>query len=204
MRLASVTLGGALIAAAVYGGANTAAQAPTAGPTFSKDVAPILYKNCVSCHRPGDIAPMSLLTYEDARPYGRAIRAKVGDGLMPPWHAEAQPGTFRNDRRLSDADKNTILTWVANGMPEGNRADLPPAPVMTQGWSIGKPDVVLTMNTSFDVPASGEVPYKYFELPTNFAEDKWVQAIEVRPGALSVVHHILAFARPPKPEQART
>jgi hypothetical protein len=204
-RLALVTFGGALIAA-VFGGVITAAQAPArvAGPTFSKDVAPILYKNCVSCHRPGDIAPMSLLTYEDARPYGRAIRAKVGDGLMPPWHAEAQPGTFRNDRRLSDADKNTILTWVDNGMPEGNRADLPPAPVMTAGWSIGKPDVVLTMNTSFDVPASGEVPYKYFELPTNFTEDKWVQAIELRPGALTVVHHILAFARPPKPETART
>ncbi|MBZ5609914.1 MAG: thiol-disulfide isomerase [Acidobacteriia bacterium] len=176
----------------------SAMGAPSATPTFSKDVAPILYKNCAGCHRPGEIAPMSLLTYEQARPWAKSIRENVSRGVMPPWHAEAPHGTFSNDRRLTDADKNTLIAWADAGAPQGNPKDLPPSPKFTEGWEIGTPDVVLSMTKSYDVPASGTIAYQYFSIPTNFTEDKWVQAIEVRPGVRNVVHHILVFCREPK------
>src|SRR4051812_3762755 len=189
--LAVGTLGAVLVL-----GAAALAQAP-ATPTFSKDVAPILYKNCVSCHQPGNIAPMSLLTYDQARPYARSIKARVVAGTMPPWHAEAPVGTFSNDRRLTDAEKDIIAKWADGGGPQGEAKDMPPAPKVADGWEIGKPDVVFTMPKPFEVPASGEIDYQYLEIPTNFTEDKWVSAIELKPGALSVVHHILAYARDP-------
>jgi len=167
-------------------------------PTFSKDVAPILNKNCVSCHREGEIAPMSLLTYEQARPWAKSIREKVSRGLMPPWHADAPRGVFSNDRRLSEGDKETLIAWADAGAPAGNPKDLPPAPKFAEGWEIGTPDVVLTMPKPYAVPANGTIAYQYFMIPTNFTEDKWVQAIEVKPGARSVVHHILVFSKPPQ------
>ena len=170
---------------------------PSAIPTYSKDVAPILFKNCAGCHRPGDIAPMSLLTYDQARPWAKAIRSAVALGKMPPWHADAPRGMFSNDRRLTDQEKETLMAWADGGAPQGSAQDLPPAPKFVEGWEIGQPDVVLSMQKPFDVPASGTIDYKYFEIPTNFTEDKWVQAIEVKPGARSVVHHILVFAKEP-------
>ncbi len=173
------------------------ASAFAASPTYSKDVAPILNKNCASCHRPGDIGPMPLLTYEQVRPWAKSIREKVSLGAMPPWHATQEHGVFSNDRRLSDADKNTILQWASNGAPEGNPKDLPPAPKFTEGWNIGKPDLVLTMPKPYEVPASGTINYQYVTIPTNFTEDKWIQAIEVRPGTRAVVHHVLVFVREP-------
>ena len=169
----------------------------SAVPTFSKDVAAILYKNCASCHRPGEIAPMSLLTYENARPWARAIREQVALGNMPPWHAAAPRGTFSNDRRLSDQDKDTLIRWADAGAPKGDPKDLPPVPKFVDGWEIGTPDAVISMPKEFEVPASGTVAYQFFEAPTNFTEDKWVQAIEVRPGTRSVVHHVLVFCREP-------
>jgi hypothetical protein len=172
-------------------------------PTFSKDVAPILYKNCASCHRPGEIAPMPLLTYEQARPWAKSIREKVSLGQMPPWHATQPKGTFSNDRRLSDSDKDTLVRWAAGGAPQGDPKDLPPAPKFPDGWEIGTPDVVLSMAKPYDVAPTGTVAYQYFTVPTNFTEDKWVQAIEVRPGTRSVVHHVLVFSREPNPP-ART
>src|SRR5271154_296913 len=181
---------------AAYLGMSAAAIAATA-PTFSKDVAPILYKNCATCHRPGDIAPMSLLTYEQSRPWAKSIREKVSLGQMPPWHAAQAPGVFSNDRRLSDADKDTLVRWAAAGAPQGDPKDLPPSPKFTEGWEIGAPDVVLGMAKPYDVPASGTIAYQYFTIPTNFTEDKWVQAIEVRPGTRSVVHHVLVFSKEP-------
>src|SRR5258708_5624159 len=173
------------------------ALAADAPPTFAKDVAPIIYRNCASCHRPGDIAPMSLLSYEDVRPWAKAIREKVGAGEMPPWHSADPHGTFSNDRRLSDKDKDTLMRWASSGAPKGDPKDLPPVPKFTEGWEIGKPDVVLTMAQAYEVPASGTIAYQTFMLPTNFTEDKWVQAVEVRPGSRSVVHHVLAFCREP-------
>lgn len=176
-----------------------AAPATTAGatPTFAKDVAPILYKNCASCHRAGEIAPMSLLTYEEVRPWAKAIREKVSLGDMPPWHSTEPRGTFSNDRRLTDEEKDTLVRWATGGAPKGDLKDLPPAPKFVEGWEIGTPDAVFTMPKAYDVAASGTINYQYFNVPTNFTEDKWVQAIEVRPGARNVVHHILVFCREP-------
>ena len=168
-------------------------------PTFSRDIAPILYKNCAGCHRTGEIAPMSLLTYEEARPWARSIREQVANGMMPPWHAVAPRGTFSNDRRLSDEERDILIRWVDAGAPKGDPRDLPSAPKFTDGWQIGKPDVVLSMPSEYEVPASGTVPYQYFQVPTNFNEDKWVRAVEVRPGTRSVVHHILVFCQEPGP-----
>jgi mono/diheme cytochrome c family protein len=195
-------LSGGCVAVALLG-VSAGAQAPSlaATPTFSKDVAPILYKNCVSCHRPGEMGPMSLLTYDQARPYMRAIRAKVADGAMPPWHAVAPAGTFLNERQLSEAERDTIAAWASNGGPQGDPKDLPPAPQFAQGWTIGQPDAVVSMTSEYSVAASGTIDYQYFEMPTNFTEDKWVQAIEIRSGATQVVHHILVYARDPSGSQ---
>ena len=166
-------------------------------PTFSKDVAPILFKNCVSCHRPGEMAPMSLLTYAQARPFARSIREKVELGTMPPWHAEAPAGTFLNERQLTSTEKGILVRWASNGAPEGDPKDMPPAPSFPTGWTIGTPDAIFTMAKPYDVPASGEIAYQFVQIPTNFTEDKWAQAIEIRPGVRSVVHHVLVFASEP-------
>ena len=172
-------------------------------PTFAKDVAPILYKNCTTCHRPGEIAPMSLLTYDDARPYAKAIRDEVGEGHMPPWHAVAPAGTFENERKLSDAEKKVIADWVAGGAPKGNLKDLPTQPEYAEGWTIGKPDVVFEMPEAFKVPEKGTIEYQYFYLPTNFTEPKFIQAIEARPSDRTVVHHVLINYQA-KPDMTRT
>jgi hypothetical protein len=147
---------------------------------------------------------MPLLNYEQARPWARSIREKVSLGQMPPWHATESKGTFSNDRRLSDADKNTIIQWASNGAPEGNPKDLPAAPKFTEGWEIGQPDAVITMAKPYDVPASGTIAYQYVTIPTDFTEDKWVQAIEVRPGTRAVVHHVLVFVKEPGQAQKLT
>ena len=122
----------------------------TTGPTrtFTKDVAPILYKNCTGCHRPGTVAPMSLLTYKDARPWAKSIRDKIVDGEMPPWHADPKIGRFANARLLTEAERETLVSWANTGSREGDPADLPPAPTYTEGWSIGRPDLVARMEKS--------------------------------------------------------
>ncbi len=198
VALAFVVLG----AAVIWSGSSVAAQqsasaAPT--PTFNKDIAPILYANCTTCHRAGEVAPMSLMTYKDARPWARSIAAKVADGTMPPWHADPQYGKFKNERRLTDAQKATVAKWVAAGAPEGNAADLPAAPAYTTSeWNIGKPDVVLSMQEDYPIPATGDVPYQYFEVPANFAEDRYIQSWEIKPGDRAAVHHIIVQTLAPK------
>jgi hypothetical protein len=166
--------------------------------TFSKDVAPILYENCVYCHRPGEIAPMSLLTYQNARPWARAIKQEVLQRRMPPWKADPHYGEFRNDKMLSEQQVQTLVRWVDGGAKEGNPADMPSPPEFADGWQIGTPDLVLTMAEPFTVPASGTIPWT--NLPSNdyeFPEDTWIQAIEVRPGNRRVVHHAVAGALAP-------
>jgi hypothetical protein len=197
--LAAGWVGSVSVAPHAAGQASSGPAAAT--PTFTRDVAPILYKHCTSCHRPGEIAPMSLLTFQDARPYAKDIRDKVLYGVMPPWHADARRGTFLNERSLSDAEKDTLVRWATNGAPQGNPKDLPPAPAYPSGWSIGKPDAVFEMPDAYKVPAEGVIQYEYFYLPTNFTEPKWVQAVEVRPGNRAVVHHVLVFhkAEPDRP-----
>ena len=180
---------------------KSAAAAPV---TYATDVAPVLYKHCTTCHRPGEIGPMSLLTYEEVRPWARAIKDNVVKGTMPPWHADPAHGTWLNDRRLSAEEKDAIVRWVDAGAPAGDLKSMPPKPTYTDGWVMGAPDAVVKMTTPYEVPATGEIPYQYVEVPTNFTEDKWVQAFEIRPGDRSVVHHVLVYARPPQPAARRT
>jgi len=184
---------------------SRAENGPAGNPviTFNKDVAPILYKNCVSCHRPGEVAPMSLLTYRQARPWARAIKEKVVERTMPPWHADPQHGVFENDRRLSQKEIDTIVAWVDSGAKEGDAKDLPPAPQFVEGWNIGQPDVIFSLLEEVSVPAEGVVPYQYYTVPTNFKEDRWVQAAEIRPGNRGVVHHVIIFVQEPGRTESR-
>lgn len=171
-----------------------------ADPTFAQDVAPILYQNCAKCHHDGGMAPFSLTNYDDASAHAAKLRKAVAEGQMPPWHAVGPHGMFRNDRRLSDADKQTLIHWVDAGAPAGDLAHAPPAPAFPTQWMIGTPDAIVTMSEDFPVPASGTIEYQYFQVPTGFTEDKWVQAIEVMPGAREVVHHVIVYAAaPPTP-----
>lgn len=165
-------------------------------PEFHKDVAPILQRHCQECHRPGEIGPMPLLTYQQARPWARAIRQAVVARIMPPWHADPHIGKFANDRSLSDAEIRTLAAWADAGAPEGDPKDAPPPLAFTEGWTIGKPDLVLDTGFDFEVPAQGAIEYTYFVVPTGFTEDRWVKEIEVRPGNRAVVHHIIAYVRP--------
>src|SRR6267142_858045 len=165
--------------------------------TFSRDVAPILFKNCTECHRTGESAPMSLMSYKEARPWARSIKEKVVTKEMPPWHADPHYGEFSNDRRLSQTQIDTIAAWVDQGAVEGNPKDLPSPPKFVEGWIIGKPDIVLQMPEEFTLEASGPDEYQYFEINTNFKEDVYVQMAEARPGNRKIVHHIIAFVSPP-------
>ncbi len=183
------------LGAAVFAGVP--ADESAARVTFTRDVAPIFYQHCAECHRPGQIAPMSLITYQEARPWAKAIREKVLDRSMPPWLAAPGFGHFENERRLSQKEIDTLAAWVAAGAPKGDDKDLPPAPKLEEGWTLGRPDLVISLEEEVSVPAEGVVPYKYFTVPTNFTEDKWVQASEIHPGNRAVVHHIIVFIQEP-------
>jgi hypothetical protein len=193
----------ALAGALSFGVASQGAKPDAASvPTYTRDIAPILFKNCTGCHRPGEIAPMPLLTYDDVRPRAKAIRDKISEGAMPPWHADMPHGTFLNERGLTEEEKATIFRWVANGAPKGDPKDMPATPRYPSGWSIGTPDVVFEMADDYKVPADDVVQYEYFYIPTKFSEPKWIQAIEVRPGNRNVVHHVLVFYKA-KPDMQR-
>jgi mono/diheme cytochrome c family protein len=185
--------------AALFAVASVETPPAAAGPapTFAKDVAPVLYKRCVECHRAGEFAPMALVKYEDVRPWARSIKERVIAREMPPWSADPRYGKFRNDPSLTEAEIATIARWVDAGAPKGDLRELPPLPKFADGWTIGEPDAVFTMQQEYKVPAEGTVPYLYFRIPTNFTEDKWIQAYEIKPGARSVVHHVIANAQPP-------
>jgi len=165
--------------------------------TYYKDVAPIVQNRCQECHRPGEVAPMSFMTYDQVRPWAKAMKSAVVTKKMPPWSADPHYGKFSNDRSLTQAEMDTLVAWVDGGAAAGNPKDAPTPRQYTEGWQIGKPDVVFELPTPIDVPASGIVDYTYVVIPTNFTEDKWVQFAEVRPDARSAVHHVLAFLRPP-------
>lgn len=174
-----------------------ATAATTPQVTFYKDVLPVLQKNCQTCHRPGEATPMSLLTYDEARPWAKAIKQAVATKKMPPWFADEHIGKFSNDRTMAQADADVLINWADNGAVAGNPKDAPKPLAFVEGWRIGKPDVVLSMSTAFSVPASGTIDYQYIVIPTGFTEDKYVQMAEARPGDPSVVHHIIAFIREP-------
>jgi hypothetical protein len=188
----------AVLALSIVAGISASGPAD-ARVTFSRDVAPILYSHCVECHRQGEVAPMALVSYRDARPWARSIKEKVQSRAMPPWLAAPEYGHFLNDRRLTQKEIDTIAAWVDQGASEGDAKDLPAAPKFVEGWTIGKPDVVIEMPKEVQVPSDGVIPYMYVTVPTNFGEDKWVQAAEIRAGNRSVVHHIIVFVQdPPK------
>ena len=180
-----------LLAVAVCGLASGAEK-----PTFHEDVEPILQANCQSCHRPGEPGPMALLTFDQVRPWAQAIKESVLLKRMPPWSADPAFGRFSNEHRLEPKDVETLVAWVDAGAPRGDPANAPPPATFVAGWNIGEPDMVIEMPEAFHVPAEGTIDYHYLVLPTNFAEDKWVTAAEVRPGNREVVHHVIAFMRP--------
>jgi hypothetical protein len=185
-----------LVLASVAGGPAARAQAPPV-PTFTKDVAPILYANCVSCHRAGEVAPMPLLTYAEVRPWAQAISRRTGEGSMPPWHADGAPGTFINERRLTGAEKETLARWASSGAPQGDPEISPAPPAFADGWAIGTPDRVFEMLEDYAVPARGTIEYENFYIPTGFTETRWLKAIEARPGNRALVHHILVYYEAP-------
>jgi hypothetical protein len=172
--------------------------APVPEPTFYKDALPVLEKNCQGCHRPGEAAPMSFLTYESTRPYAKAIKGAVLTKKMPPWFADPHYGKFSNDRTLSEADVKTLVAWVDGGAKAGNPKDAPAALQFAEGWAIGKPDMVFEIPTAFEVPKEGTIDYQYVRMPTNFTEDKYVQFAEARPTDREHTHHIIAFIRDPR------
>jgi hypothetical protein len=182
MRVLSVVGSAVLICSSALG----------ADLTFSKDVAPILYRHCVQCHHPGDIAPMSLLTYKEARPWAAAIREAVVSRAMPPWRSDPQVGQWGNDPRLSEAEIRTIKEWAEGAKAEGDPKQMPAMPDFSDGWKIGKPDVVLAIPEHV-LESSGPDEYTYVTVPTHFEEDRWIVAAELRPGNRRIVHHAHVF-----------
>src|SRR5215510_9100857 len=164
--------------------------------TFNKDVMPILQKNCQTCHRPGEIAPMSFLTYKDTRPWAKAIKTAVVNRQMPPWFADANYSHFANDRTLSDTTIKTLVAWTDGGALEGDAKDAPAPIQWVDGWSL-KPDMIIEMPKDVPLPATGTINYKSILVKVNFPEDLWVTAADLRPGNPEAVHHMRAIVRPP-------
>lgn len=167
-----------------------------AAPTFSEDVAPILFENCTSCHRPGQAGPFALQNYADAKKRGAFLAAVTASGYMPPWHAVSGDVAFADDRRLSEAEIATLAAWVEAGMPEGDPAKTPALPEFAEGWQLGEPNLVAQMDKPFAIPADGPDIYKDFVLNLDVNETQWVNAIEYQPGARTAVHHVLGFLVP--------
>jgi len=158
--------------------------------SFNKDVLPILQKNCQTCHRPGEVAPMSFLTYDSTRPWAKAIKAAVVSKKMPPWFADPHYGDFQNDPRLKEQDIKTLAAWADGGAVEGDAKDKPAPVAWAEGWRV-QPDVVISMPEAYSIPAKGPGEIKTFVVPNPFKEDTWVNSIEIRPGSPSVVHHAM-------------
>jgi hypothetical protein len=168
------------------------------GPvTFHQNVEPLLQAHCQTCHRPGEIGPMPLLTYQQTRPWARAIKQAVVTRKMPPWFADSSVQHYLNDASLSDAEIDTLTSWVDAGAPEGDPKDAPVPREFVDGWSIGQPDLIVEMPQAYQVPAAGTIEYTFIILPTHFTEDRWVVAAEIRPGNRAVMHHAALHVRPP-------
>jgi hypothetical protein len=161
-------------------------------------VAPIFYKHCADCHRPGEVAPFSLLTYEDASSWKNMIKEVVGNNRMPPWHADPKHGKFANDRSLSESERSMLIQWADAGAPPAKQ--VVPVPQFRSGWTI-KTDVILKMAEPFAVPAEGVLDYQEFALDPGFKKDTWIQGIEVRPSNAAIVHHVNVFVRPKNSEK---
>jgi hypothetical protein len=173
-------------------------HADPAAPTFYKDVLPLLEQHCQACHRPGEAAPMSLLDYQSTRPWAKAMKQAVLTRKMPPWFADPHIGKFANDRSLPESAIRTIAAWVDAGALEGSTTSGPKAAIAwTDGWTIGKPDIVFEVPAPIEIPASGTQPYKYVIVPTGFTRDTWVRLAEARAGDRAHTHHIVVSIREP-------
>jgi len=162
-------------------------------PVFTKDIAPILYKNCVSCHHEGEVAPFALIRYEDVRKRVALIAQVTRSRTMPPWKPVEGYNHFAGERRLSAVQIATIQRWVAAGAPEGDRANLPAPPVFPEGWRLGIPDLVVTLPKPVEIPADGPDVYQCFVVPMGVAQNRYIKAVEFRPSNRRVVHHALLF-----------
>ncbi len=182
-----------VVAVAVAGLAAPAAELNTA-PTFAKDVSRLIQKNCEGCHRPGQVGPFSLTSYEEVKAFAPEIKRATQARKMPPWHAVPGYGDFKNERRLSDDQIATLARWVDAGAPKGNLKDLPPPVKHNDDWLLGAPDAVITPEVSFEMTAEGVDEYRCFVVPTQYVEDRNIQAVEVRPGNRRVVHHVLVYS----------
>ncbi|MGD9723148.1 MAG: redoxin domain-containing protein [Pirellulales bacterium] len=171
--------------------------------TYSGNVAAIINRHCVECHREGELAPFPLATYDDVAPWADTIREVVSQHRMPPWFADPAFGKFTNDCSMSADDTQTLLAWIDNGCPQGNPADVPPAPEFYTGWRMGEPDLVYEMEKPYTVPAEGTVEYQYFTVGPKLEKDLWVSIAECRPGNARVVHHVVLFAVPPGEKLAK-
>jgi len=172
--------------------------APDADVTYTRDISKILNKHCVECHRSGEIGPFALTDYEEIVGWADMMVEVIDNNRMPPWHASEDHAKFVNSRRMSDAEKETVRRWVESGTPFGNATESESSPSFASGWQIGQPDLVVPMASEpFSVPAGGTVEYQYFVVDPGFTEDRWVTAAEVVPGNRAVVHHGIAFVRPP-------
>jgi hypothetical protein len=180
----------AMTALAAQNPAASVPPSPATQVTFNKDVLPILQNNCQTCHRPGEVAPMSFLTYDSTRPWAKAIKTAVLTRKMPPWFADPHYGDFRNAPKLTQTEIDTLAAWADTGAREGDAADKPAEPQWANGWRT-KPDVVVSMKEPYLVAAKGPGEIKQFTIPNPFTEDTWVSSIEIRPGNLSVVHHVI-------------
>jgi len=165
--------------------------------TFYRDVLPILENRCQECHRQGQMAPMAFSTYQQTRPWAKAIRQAVLTRKMPPWFADPCCGKFANDRSLTASERETLARWADAGAPPGRESDAPPVKAWLEGWNISKPDAVIQLPRAFRVPAKGAVEYQYFIVPAGFTQNRWVQAVEVRPSQRKVVHHAVVYIREP-------
>jgi hypothetical protein len=183
--------------------AKSRASASSSAPGFYKDVLPILQQHCQTCHRAGEIAPMALVTYAQARKYAAEMKRMTSSRMMPPWFSDPRFGHFSNDLSLTPAQIATIADWADAGAPAGNPRDASPTPRWAHGWNIPKPDVEIEMSKAVTLPAHGDVEYTYEIVPTGFTEDKWVQASEIRPSSREHVHHAVVYIRPPNSKWLR-
>jgi hypothetical protein len=188
-------------AALVLGGAAMAADSGSSSVTFDKDVLPILQKNCQTCHRPGQVAPMSFLSYKDTRPWAKAMKTAVALRKMPPWFADPKYGHFTNDRSLKQSEIDTIAKWADSGAPEGDAKDAPPAVQWPEGWQI-KPDIIVAGPVT-EIPAhpkNNVVEWMSVTVPTGFTKDTWITSVQIKPEHPEVAHHICLGFNPHTPD----